>query len=174
MSFADSRFDADALRRRYDAEREKRLAGPRRDIADLTGTLSRYLDDPYTPVVTRHPVQDSVEVLVVGGGMAGIVAPAELRKAGVTDTRIVDAAGDFGGVWYWNRYPGAMCDVESLVYLPYLEELGYVPRDRYASAAEIWGHLRAVARHHDLYDTALFHTRVTGMVWESMSRGSPR
>jgi cation diffusion facilitator CzcD-associated flavoprotein CzcO len=161
----------DALRARYARERERRLAGSRADVEALDGALRRYLDDPHTRVTPRPPVEETTEVLIIGAGMAGLVVSAQLRRAGIRHTRLVDAAGDVGGVWYWNRYPGAMCDVESLVYLPLLEELGYVPRDRYAKAAEIWAYLRALADRFGLYDGALFHTRVVDLVW---SESEPR
>jgi cyclohexanone monooxygenase len=153
-------------RERYRAERDKRLAVPRADIPGLTGLLARYLDDPHTTAAARDPADGKAEVLVVGAGLSGLVAAASLHAAGVTGIRLVDAAGDVGGVWYWNRYPGAMCDVESLVYMPLLEELGYIPRDRYARAAEILGHAQAIAKRYGLYDGALFHTRVTGIRWD--------
>ena len=93
---------------------------------------------------------DEVDVVIVGGGIAGILAGAQLRKAGVERIRIVDQAGGIGGTWYWNRYPGVMCDVESYIYLPMLEELDYVPTHRYASGEEIRLHLQAIADRHDL------------------------
>ena len=98
----------------------------------------------------RDPVADEVDVVIVGGGIAGVLAGAELRKAGVERIRIVDQAGGIGGTWYWNRYPGVMCDVESYMYLPMLEELDYVPTQRYASGEEIRLHLQAIADRFDL------------------------
>jgi cyclohexanone monooxygenase len=156
-----------ALRQKYRDERDKRLAASRADIADLAGSLARYLDDPHTPRAERSPVRDEVDVLVVGAGLGGLIASVQLRKAGVTGTRLVDSAGDVGGVWYWNRYPGAMCDVESLVYMPLLEELGYIPRDHYAKASEILAHAQAIAKRYALYEDALFHTKVTGIRWHA-------
>ena len=77
---------------------------------------------------------------MIGGGFGGLLAGARLREAGIDDVRIIEKGGDFGGTWYWNRYPGAMCDVESYIYLPLLEELGYVPTEKYARAPEILAH----------------------------------
>jgi cation diffusion facilitator CzcD-associated flavoprotein CzcO len=106
-----------------------------------------------------------VDVVIVGGGIAGILVGANLRKAGVERIRIVDQAGGIGGTWYWNRYPGVMCDVESYIYMPMLEELGYVPTRRYAYGEEILAHLRAVADRFELERDALFHTGVTRAEW---------
>jgi len=98
--------------------------------------------------------------------MAGVLAGANLRKAGVERIRIIDQAGGIGGTWYWNRYPGVMCDVESYVYLPMLEELDYVPTERYASGEEIRLHLQALAERFDLMSEALFHTGLTSAEWD--------
>ena len=103
--------------------------------------------------------------MIVGGGIAGVLAGARLRKAGIERIRIVDQAGGIGGTWYWNRYPGVMCDVESYIYLPMLEELDYVPTHRYAYGEEILAHLEAIADRFDLVADGLFHTGVTRAEW---------
>ena len=115
-----------------------------------TTHFARYRDDPFTPFIERDPVVDDVDVVIVGGGIAGVLAGAQLRKAGVERIRIVDQAGGIGGTWYWNRYPGVMCDVESYIYLPMLEELDYVPTRRYAYGEEILHHLETIADRFDL------------------------
>ena len=107
--------------------------------------------------------------MVIGGGFGGLLAGARLREAGVEDVRIIEKGGDFGGTWYWNRYPGAMCDVESYIYLPLLEELGYVPTEKYARAPEILAHSQAIGRKYDLYRGACFQTEVTEMRWDEDS-----
>jgi cation diffusion facilitator CzcD-associated flavoprotein CzcO len=166
-------YEPEAVRAKYLAERDKRLVPHRADIRDLQTDehFARYRDDPFTPVIERDPVADEVDVVIVGGGIAGILAGARLRQAGVERIRIIDQAGGIGGTWYWNRYPGVMCDVESYMYLPMLEELDYVPTRRYAFGEEILGHLQAIAGRFDLVDDALFHTGVTGAEWqEDMSR----
>ncbi|MGD0394595.1 MAG: NAD(P)/FAD-dependent oxidoreductase, partial [Acidimicrobiales bacterium] len=151
----------------YLAERDKRLVPGRAAIRDLRTDehFAGYRADPHTPFIERDPLSDEVDVVIVGGGIAGILAGANLRKAGIERIRIVDQAGGIGGTWYWNRYPGVMCDVESYIYLPMLEELDYIPTRRYAYGEEILGHLQAVADRFDLVDDALFHTGVTRAEW---------
>ncbi len=169
----DAAYDPEAVRAKYLAERDKRLVPDRSSIRDLTTDeyFARYREDPFTPLVDRQPVADEVDVVIVGGGIAGLLAGANLRRAGVERIRIIDQAGGVGGTWYWNRYPGVMCDVESYMYLPLLEELGYVPTRRYAFGGEILGHLEAIAAKFDLVDDALFHTGVTRTEWlEDLSR----
>ena len=160
-------YDPEAVRAKYLAERDKRLVPGRADIRDLCTDeyFARYRDDPFTPVTERDPVVDEVDVVIVGGGIAGVLAGARLRQAGVERIRIIDQAGGIGGTWYWNRYPGVMCDVESYMYIPMLEELGYIPTRRYAFGQEIRGHLEAIADRFELKDGALFHTGVTGAEW---------
>jgi cation diffusion facilitator CzcD-associated flavoprotein CzcO len=166
-------YDPEAVRAKYLAERDKRLVPHRADIRDLRTDehFAQYRDDPFRPLIERDPVADDVDVVIVGGGIAGLLAGARLRQAGLERIRIIDQAGGVGGTWYWNRYPGVMCDVESYMYLPMLEELDYVPTRRYASGEEILGHLRAIADRFDLVDDALFHTGVTRAEWhEDVSR----
>jgi cation diffusion facilitator CzcD-associated flavoprotein CzcO len=161
-------YDPEVVRARYLAERDKRLVPGRAAIRDLSRDehFARYRDDPFTAVADRAPVVDDVDVLIVGAGIAGLLAGVELRKAGVERIRLVDQAGGIGGTWYWNRYPGVMCDVESYLYLPMLEELGYVPQHRYAYGEEIRLHLEAIAARFDLASGALFHTGVTQAAWD--------
>jgi cation diffusion facilitator CzcD-associated flavoprotein CzcO len=161
-------FDPEVVHAKYLAERDKRLVPGRAAIRDLTRdeVVAAYRVDPFTPYTEREPVTDDPEVVIVGGGIAGLLAGAHLRKAGIERIRIVDAAGGVGGTWYWNRYPGVMCDVESYQYLPMLEELDYVPTRRYAYGEEIRQHLQAVADRFDLVRDGLFHTGVTQAKWD--------
>ena len=161
-------FDPEAVRAKYLAERDKRLVPGRAAIRDLTHDeyVAGYRADPFTPVAERAPIIDDPDVVIVGGGIAGILAGAHLRKAGIERIRIVDAAGGMGGTWYWNRYPGVMCDVESYQYLPMLEELDYIPTRRYAFGDEIRRHLQSVAERFNLVPDALFHTSVTQTTWD--------
>lgn len=160
-------FDPDALRDKYRRERDKRLREDGNEqYIEVQGRFAHFLDDPYGgPETHREPLTDGVEVLVVGGGFGGLLAGARLRQAGVEDIRIVDPAADFGGTWYWNRYPGIACDVESYTYLPLLEDLGYMPKEKYAFGDEILNHSQAIAHRFDLYRDACFHTRVQKLEW---------
>ncbi|MCK2214355.1 NAD(P)/FAD-dependent oxidoreductase [Actinomadura sp. ATCC 31491] len=157
-------IDKEALRRKYREERDKRLRPDGNDqYLRLPG---EYLGDPYTPRTGRAPKTDHVTVAVVGGGFAGLLTAARLKEAGVHDVRILDKAGDFGGTWYWNRYPGAQCDTASYVYMPLLEETGHMPTEKYAHAPEILEHCRRIGKHYGLYDDVLFHTEVVGLEWQ--------
>ncbi|WP_420443779.1 flavin-containing monooxygenase [Candidatus Poriferisodalis sp.] len=160
-------FDPDELRDRYRAERDKRLRDDGNEqYVEVVGDFSNYVDDPYTERIEREPLFDEVEVAIIGGGFGGLLMGAQLRKAGYESIRVIEKAGDFGGTWYWNRYPGAMCDVESYVYLPLLEELSYMPKRKYSFAPEIFEHSKAIARHFGLYDNACLATSVSEMRWD--------
>ena len=153
-------FDIDALRAKYRAERDRRVRpGSGRQYRGTTGEFGYYAKDPYTERAERAPVHDRVEATVVGGGFGGLQTAARLRDAGLREIRMIDEAGDFGGTWYWNRYPGIHCDIEATIYMPLLEEVGYVPKWRYAPGEEIRQHAVAIAEHYDLYARALFHTK---------------
>ena len=117
------------------------------------------------PVLEREPVADHVDVALIGGGFAGLITGARLKEAGVENIRVIDKAGDFGGTWYWNRYPGAQCDTASFVYMPLLEETGHVPTEKYAHGPEILEHSRRIGEQFGLYENALFHTEVRDLEW---------
>jgi len=164
----------DELKRKYMAERGKRLRSDGNDqYIELKDQLSHYLDDPYVAITEREPKKDHVTVAFIGGGFAGLVTGARLVEQGITDVRILDKGGDFGGTWYWNRYPGAMCDTASFIYMPLLEETGHMPSEKYAHAPEILAHCQRIGHQYKLYDKALFHTQVTHLEWdEAHSRWS--
>jgi cyclohexanone monooxygenase len=164
----DLDFDPDALREKYRRERDRRLRPDGNEqYIEVTGQFAHFLEDPYVePGFTREPLTDEVEVVVIGGGFGGLLAGARLRQFGVQDIRMIDPAADFGGTWYWNRYPGIACDIESYTYLPLLEELGYVPKEKYSYGAEILEHSQAIARKFDLYRDACFQTRVEELRWD--------
>ena len=168
--------DKQALIAKYVAERDKRLrADGNAQYVRLTGRFSDYLEDPYTPQVEREPKTDHVTFAFIGGGFAGLVTGARLVEAGITDVRILDKAGDFGGTWYWNRYPGAQCDTASMIYMPLLEETGHMPSEKYAHAPEILEQCQRIGRQYGLYDNALFHTEVEDLSWdEAQSRWTIR
>jgi cyclohexanone monooxygenase len=161
-------FDPEALRARYARERDKRLRSDANDqYVEATADFADYLDDPFAPPGSaREPVFDDVEVAIIGAGFGGLLSGAHLREAGVGSIRLIDRASDVGGTWYWNRYPGVQCDVESYIYMPLLEELGYVPQHRYSFGAEILEHCRRIARHYGLYEEALFGTGVSDLRWD--------
>ncbi|MGC1344016.1 MAG: NAD(P)/FAD-dependent oxidoreductase [Candidatus Binataceae bacterium] len=160
-------FDPDALRDRYRQERDKRLRADGNDqYVEVKGDFSRYIDDPYVDSgYTREPLTDAVEVLIIGGGFGGLLAGARLHEAGVRDIRIIEKGGDFGGTWYWNRYPGAQCDIEAYIYLPLLEETGYIPKEKYSFAPEILAHARRIGEKFDLYRKACFQTQIRAITW---------
>jgi cation diffusion facilitator CzcD-associated flavoprotein CzcO len=160
-------FDPAVLRAKYKAERDKRLrADGNEQFIEVKGDFRHYIDDPYVePGFTRAPLTDEVDVLVIGGGFGGLLAAARLREAGAERIRIIEKGGDFGGTWYWNRYPGAQCDIESYIYLPLLEETGYVPQEKYSFAAEIRAHARRIGEHFDLYKDACFQTEIRDLRW---------
>lgn len=160
-------IDLEGIRERYAAERARRIRrdGPTQ-YRRAAGEFGYYATDPYTPRAERETRNDYVQVLVVGAGFGGLQTAAFLRDAGIDSLRLMDEAGDVGGTWYWNRYPGVQCDIESYVYLPLLEEVGYLPKWRYAPGEEIRQHAIAIAKHYDLYRDVLFHTRATALTWE--------
>jgi cation diffusion facilitator CzcD-associated flavoprotein CzcO len=160
-------IDQAALRRKYRHERDKRLRSDGNDqYLRIGGRLAHYLEDPYTPRTERARKTDHRTVVCIGGGFAGLINGARLREAGLDDVRIIDKGGDFGGTWYWNRFPGAQCDTASFIYLPLLEETGYMPTEKYAHGPEILEHCQRIGKHYGLYDDALFHTEVTHLQWD--------
>ena len=156
------------LREKYRIEQQKRLRPDgMAQYRELAGEYEEFDRDPYVePGFTRDPLVEETEVVVVGGGFAGMLTAINLTRAGITDFRLIEKGGDFGGTWYWNRYPGCMCDVESYTYLPLLEETGYMPTEKYASATEIFGYCQLLGRTFGLYDHALFQTVITAAVWD--------
>jgi len=161
----ERQLTSDPILERYRQELARRLVGRQMATKELTGGFAHLLADPFQPIEDRAALQDEVDVAIVGGGLAGLLVAVRLREAGVERIRVIDRAGSFGGTWYWNRYPGAMCDIESYIYLPLLEEMGYVPKHKYSYAPEIYEYLQSVADRYDLRDDALFHTGVEQARW---------
>ncbi|MCH7232231.1 FAD-dependent oxidoreductase [Glycomyces sp. L485] len=160
-------IDLEAIRERYAYERDRRIRPDgARQYRSAAGEFGYYAKDPYTPFTEREPKTDGVDVLVIGAGFGGLLASASLRDAGFESIRLMDEAGDVGGTWYWNRYPGVRCDVESYVYMPLLEETGAMPTERYAKGEEIRRHAVRIAEHYDLYRDTLFQTRSTSLTWD--------
>jgi cation diffusion facilitator CzcD-associated flavoprotein CzcO len=165
------RIDKDALRRKYREERDKRLRPEGNEqYVQIAGAHEHYLEDPYTPFKERAPVTDHVTFAFIGGGFSGLVTGARLKEAGVKNVRIIEKGGDFGGTWYWNRYPGAQCDTASMIYLPLLEEVGHRPSEKYAHAPEILAHSQNIGRKYGLYEHALFHTQARSIKWDETVR----
>ena len=157
----------EAAKERYRLVREKRLRSDGLAQYSQLDDYEEYDHDPWVePGFTREPVVEETTAVIVGGGFGGMLLAVNLIKRGITDFRIVEAAGDFGGTWYWNRYPGCQCDVESYIYMPLLEETGYMPSKRYAPATEIFEHCQRIGRHFDLYPHALFQTEMETAVWD--------
>ena len=165
-------IDIPALREKYAAERAKRLRPDGADqYLELEDDLAEFYEvDPYTTVVERDPVVEDVDVVILGGGFAGLLAGAYLKKAGVEGIRVIEMAGDFGGVWYWNRFPGIQCDNDAYCYIPLLEELDFMPSKKFADGAEILQHCRNIGKHFGLYDGALFSTQVRELRWEDATQ----
>jgi cation diffusion facilitator CzcD-associated flavoprotein CzcO len=161
-------FDPDALRAKYAQERERRLRPDGiAQYVEITGAFSRFGHDPWAdPDFVREPIADAVDVAIVGAGFGGLLIGARCKELGVDGVRLIDKAADVGGTWYWNRYPGIACDVESYVYMPLLEELGYMPTEKYAKGTEIFGHCRRIAEHYDLYRDACLQTEVHEIRWD--------
>ena len=165
---AELGFDPDEIRARYDFERNRRLREEgAAQYQDIDGDLYRYNDDPHiTEEIKRAPVSEQVEVCILGGGFGGMLMAARLEEAGIRDFRIIERAGDFGGTWYWNRYPGAQCDVESYIYLPLLDETGYMPSLKYSFQPEIYAHAQRIGHHFNLYARSYFQTQVRELRWD--------
>jgi cation diffusion facilitator CzcD-associated flavoprotein CzcO len=158
----------EAVRQRYEREREKRLRDDGlAQYAQLTGEFEEFDHDPWVePGFTRDPVVTDTQAVIVGGGFGGMLTSVNLIRQGIRDFKIVEKGGDFGGTWYWNRYPGCMCDVESYIYMPLLEETGYMPTMKYAPATEIFEHCQRIGRQFDLYPHALFQTEIEAAAWD--------
>ena len=166
-TLAELGFDPADLRQKYAEERTRRLrTDGNNQYQEITGQHAHYNTDPYVePGFTRPALQEELDAVIIGGGFGGLLAAARLQKEGITNIRIIEKAGDFGGTWYWNRYPGAQCDIESYVYLPLLEETGYMPKEKYSFAPEIFEHAQRIGKHFNLYERACFQTQVRQARW---------
>ncbi|MEM7093955.1 MAG: alpha/beta hydrolase fold domain-containing protein [Actinomycetota bacterium] len=110
----------------------------------------------------------TLDAVIVGAGMAGLYLVHRCRELGISAVAL-EAGDDVGGTWYWNRYPGARCDIESVDYSysfdPDLEQ-EWEWSERYATQPEILSYLEHVADRHDLRRDIRFETRVRGAVWD--------
>ncbi len=161
-------IDIPALREKYRQEKEKRLRkdGSSQYLTTENEHSSSFEGDPHNPVLPREPISEDLDVAILGAGWSGLLAGVQLKKAGISTFRNIDLAGDFGGCWYWNRYPGLQCDNDAYCYLPMLEETGFMPSKRFVDGWEIRDYIQSIAKHFELYAGALWHTRVRGVRWD--------
>ncbi|WP_317928931.1 NAD(P)/FAD-dependent oxidoreductase [Halioxenophilus sp. WMMB6] len=171
---APHEIDIPALKAKYSDERAKRVRpeGQKQytKLKEDKEFNEEYLHDPHTPVEERAPLDEELEVAILGAGWSGILAAYHLKKAGVTDYRNIDHAGDWGGVWYWNRYPGIQCDNDAYCYLPLLEETGFMPTKKYSDGYEIYDYFKIIENKFELGEKALFHTVVQSLQWDEASK----
>ena len=160
-------LDLSSIREKYNYERDRRIREDKNEqYIEITGDFSYYADDPYkTDRIERAALTDTKEIIIIGGGFGGLLVGAQLRSGGYEDIRIIEKGSDFGGTWYWNRYPGVQCDVESYIYLPLLEETGYIPSLKYTFGDEIYEHTKRIASHYELNRDVCFQTEVTSVAW---------
>lgn len=170
------------LQNRYGEERAKRLRNDGlNQFVDLSlsphDKFQSFLDDPWANCITIEDVrtmfpEGRTQLLILGAGWGGLLYAIRMVEAGVLpeDIRIVDSAGGFGGTWYWNRYPGLTCDVESYCYLPLLEETGYIPKHRYSQGEEIRTYAELAARKWGVADSAVFQTQAKSLVWDEKAK----
>lgn len=165
---------------RYIQERNKRLRSDgTAQFIDITyGEKYKHLaDDIWAADGTTHPrltLQDGVhtKVMVVGGGFGGLTFAARLIQAGIRpdDIVVVESGGGFGGTWYWNRYPGLMCDVESYIYMPLLAETEYMPKHKYSYGPELRAYSNTIAEHFGFRDRGAFQQQVKSLDWDDAGR----
>lgn len=166
-NFENFDFDPDQLRDKYRLERDKRLRSDGNEqYKEVKGEFSYFVEDPYVEKkIERGPIVDSAEVVIIGGGFGGMLAGARLREAGIDDFKIIEKGGDFGGTWYWNRYPGASCDIESYIYFPLLEETNFIPQRKYTNAPETLEYCGVISEKFRLHENAILQTEVTDTSW---------
>ncbi|MGI5219234.1 flavin-containing monooxygenase [Nocardia sp. CA-290969] len=159
-----SRAGLEELEQKYLEERDKRTV-----VQTGYTTIkdeSEWAADPFAPDPSpREPVRKDLDHLVIGAGIAGVTMAANLQGAGFDDYLVVEKGADYGGTWYWNRYPGIHCDTESYIYFPMLETVDYVPSQKYTPGHEIRGYIRKLAEHFGLEAKTLFQTRVIDVHW---------
>ena len=159
-------FDPDLLRNKYREERDKRLRTDGNDqYKEVEGDFKYFVEDPYVDKIEKSPENLITEVVIIGGGFGGILAASRLRMSGVNDFKIIEKGGNFGGTWYWNRYPGASCDIESYIYFPLLEETGFIPKHKYTNAPETLEYIGKISEKFNLSENAIFQTEVKEVVW---------
>ena len=161
-------IDIPAMQAKYREQRDRRRRsdGQAQYFRPTGAVAESYAEDPHRPVTPRNIIDEDNDVTILGAGWGGILSAYELKQAGISNFRNIDTAGDFGGVWYWNRYPGIQCDNESYCYLPLLEETGFVPSKKFSDGAEIYQYCKSIAERYEFADQALFHTQITDLRWD--------
>ena len=162
-------FNPDELRKKYRLERDKRVRVDGNDqYLEVKGDFSYFVEDPYIDEeISRDSLEKTFHTIIIGGGFGGVLSGARLREQGIDDFRIIEKGGDFGGTWYWNRYPGASCDIESYIYFPLLEETSFIPKRKYTDAAETLDYFKVLSDKFSLKENALFQTEVNEVKWIS-------
>ena len=162
-------FNPDELRQKYRLERDKRVRVDGNDqYLEVKGDFSYFVEDPYIDEeISRDSLEKTFHTIIIGGGFGGVLSGARLREQGIDDFRIIEKGGDFGGTWYWNRYPGASCDIESYIYFPLLEETSFIPKRKYTDAAETLDYFKVLSDKFSLKENALFQTEVNEVKWIS-------
>ena len=119
---------------------------------------------PTIPSGAKH------KFIILGAGYGGLLFAVRLLQQGIAkspeEILFVDAAGGFGGTWWWNRYPGLHCDIESYTYMPLLEETGYVPRSKYVTGQELLEHAERIAKQWGVEGRGLFRAEVKAAKWD--------
>ncbi|KAJ9608519.1 hypothetical protein H2200_007507 [Cladophialophora chaetospira] len=162
-------FDPAVLKQKYIEERNKRIRddGGVDQYRTIEGSLASYIEDPFAgKLLERASICEEIDVLVIGGGYGGQLVAVKQLEAGIRSIRIVEKGAEFGGTWYWNHYPGAQCDIESYIYMPLCEEVGFIPTEKYAHQQELLQHAMRIGRHYGLYDKTLFQTEVSTLRWD--------
>ena len=162
-------FNPDDLRQKYRLVRDKRVRVDGNDqYLEVKGDFSYFVEDPYIDEeISRDSLEKTFHTVIIGGGFGGVLSGARLREQGIDDFRIIEKGGDFGGTWYWNRYPGASCDIESYIYFPLLEETSFIPKRKYTDAAETLDYFKVLSDKFSLKENALFQTEVNEVKWIS-------
>jgi cation diffusion facilitator CzcD-associated flavoprotein CzcO len=165
-------IDIAATREHYRLEREKRLRpeGQAQYFEPVGQFADAYESDPHMPVIPRDAINDEIDVAILGAGICGMMVAIQLKEAGVTNFRNIDWAGDWGGCWYWNRYPGIQCDNDAYCYLPLLEETGHIPKQKFEDGWDIYQHCVRIANHYGLNPHAIFHTMATSLRWDEQAQ----
>jgi cyclohexanone monooxygenase len=163
-------IDIAALKERYRQERDKRRrAEGTHQYVETGGDFAHFYNrDPHIKAPeARAPISETIDVAILGGGFAGLMAGVHMRNAGIANFRIIELGHDLGGTWYWNRYPGVQCDIESYCYIPLLEEMEYIPKQKYSLGQEIYEYCQRIGKRFNLYEVAHFGMHVNSLRWDA-------